>query len=578
MGIKRLFGIALMIVLMLSVFTAFPTVAFAEDSLAAERTNTTPTRVNYDVKISVKVTEDANGWNDAWIAINQKYACGTSDKTGWTQIYGLKDDFDNKTEFSHEKKRLQFPTSVDIYTDFGGGATWRAFQADVTVYINGVNVASKHITAKSTAFSSSDTTNTITIDESKYPYPKKVYVKDAPPETVQLKNGSYSKEICATMVDQYGSSWESDGVTLTDSDGKTIGNPKRDYFNNTLNGKTVEYFRYFTTISVKSDKDKKVTYTYTIPTANSAHSKVTASFTVQYKCVHKVDIVFDGAVKDTKTGVADSEISLNYPDLVADGFDIEWSLEGGGVLDANNADGAKYVFGSEDGILTAKLVPYSFTVAFDGNGATKGTMASKIQRVGTTYTLPGNTFSNTGHEFTGWNTRPDGSGDSYANKSTVQDLSTVKDDVVTLYAQWKVKTYTVTFVNKMTGDRMKQTVEYGQDAEPPEIEPVSVDENEHYIFSKWNKAYTGVKSNITVTSVHVKEAHTFVDEGDEHYCSVCGYGKTEADADADTTASVFGNGGIIAIVVIVAVMAAAAVVAVIIKKRKNQNAEEKECK
>ena len=199
-------------------------------------------------------------------------------------------------------------------------------------------------------------------------------------------------------------------------------------------------------------------------------------------------------------------------------------------------------------------------------------MASKIQRVGTTYTLPGNTFTNTGYEFAGWNTEPDGTGDFYANKSTVQNLSTVKGDTVTLYAQWKIKTYTVTFVNKMTGERIKQTVEYGKDAVAPEIAPVPLNENEHNVFSKWNKTFTAVKSNITVTSVHVKEAHTFVDEDGEHYCSVCGYGRT----DDAVTASVFGNSGIIVIAAAAAVLAAAAIVAVIIKKRKGPKEEEKE--
>ncbi|MBR6049729.1 MAG: hypothetical protein IKP68_00820, partial [Clostridia bacterium] len=157
------------------------------------------------------------------------------------------------------------------------------------------------------------------------------------------------------------------------------------------------------------------------------------------------------------------------------------------------------------------------------------------------------------------NTEPDGTGEPYPNKSTVRDLSAVKGDTVTLYAQWKVKTYIVTFVNKMTGERIKQTVEYGKDAEAPEIGPFPAEDG-HYVFSKWNKTFTAIKSNMTVTSVHTKEPHTFVDEGGEHYCSVCGYGRT----DGSMTASVFGNNGVIVIVAVVAVFAAAAVAAVIV--------------
>ena len=562
MRMKRLIGTVFALILLLTFFSVLPTAVFADDSLSAQRTEKTPPRINYDVKVTVKVTEDAGGWNDAWIAINQRYESGTAKKTETKKITGLKDDFDNKTEFSYEKKGLQFPTSVDIYTDFGGGATFRKFQADVTVYVNGTNVASKHITASSSAFSSSDTTNTVTIDESKYPYPQKAYI-DGIPETVQLENGYYRTEVRVSMLDQYNSSWDSYGMVLEDSLGNSFGSPNPVERYVSSEGKD-RFVGYFSLVSINSNEDQKVTYTYTVNTANSVHSTVTASFSVQYKCPHKVRIVFDGTVRDTITGTADEEIRLDYPEFIQEGFDLEWTLEGGGLLINGDSDEAKYVFGASDGTLTANLVPYSFTVAFDGNGATKGTMASKIQRVGTTYTLPGNTYTNTGYEFAGWNTEPDGSGITYQNKGVVQDLSTVKGDVVTLYAQWKIKTYTVTFVNKVTGERIKQTVEYGGAAEAPEIEPYSVDENEHYVFSKWNKAFTDIKSNITVTSVHVLEAHTFTDEGGEHYCSVCGYGKTQSTE----TASIFSNGGIYVIAAVVLIMAAAAAAAVIVKKKR----------
>ena len=569
MRMKRLSAAAFALGWLLTLFTILPTAVFADDSLSAQRSETTPSRMNYDVKVTVKVTEDADGWNNAWIAINQRYCCGTAKQTETKKITGLKNDFDSKTEFSYEEKGLQFPTSVDIYTDFGGGATWRKFQADVTVYVNGTNVASKHITASSSVFSSSDVTNTIKIDESKYPYPKKAYIYGIP-ETVQLENGYYRTEVRVSMTDQYDTSWDSYGMMLNDSLGNNFGSPNPVEQFVSSGGKD-RFVAYWSLVSLNSNDDQEVTYTYTINTANSVHPTVTVSFAAQYKCPHKLSIVFDGTVRDTITGTADEEIILDYPEFITDGFDLEWTLEGGGLLVTDDADAVKYVFGASDGTLTASLVPYSFTVAFDGNGATKGAMASKIHRVGSTYTLPGNTYTNTGYEFTGWNTQPDGTGAAYQNKGVVKDLSTVKGDVVTLYAQWKIKTYTVTFVNKMTSERIKQTVEYGGDAVAPEIAPYAVDETGHYIFSNWNKAFTGIKSNITVTSVHVLEEHTFIDEGGEHYCSVCGYGK----AESTETASIFSNGKIIVILALIFVMAAAGVIAVIMKK-KTSKTEEKE--
>ena len=584
MTFKRILNRALLPVLLLFCLAALPAAVSAADAIPAERTETTPGRINYDVKVTVRVTEDADGWNDAWIAINQKYESGTARMTETKKITGLKGDFDDKTEFSCEEKGLQFPTSVDVYTDFGGGASWRRFQADVTVYVNGVNVASKHISVSSSVFSSSDATNTVTIDGSKYPYPVKAYIYGVP-ETVQLENGSYSTEVRASMLDQYGSSWDSFNGTLRDDLGNDLGSMSPVTRFNTVNGENVKFVGYWTLLRVNEQSDRRITYTYDISTANTEHPNVNASFAVQYKCPHKVEIVFGGTVRDTVTGVADDELALDYPDLIADGFDLEWSLEGGGLLDPG---GEKYYFGTTDGVLTATQVPYSFTVVFDGNGATKGSMASRIQRVGTTYTLPGNTYTNTGYEFVGWNTLPDGTGDAYPNKGAVQNLSTVKGDTVTLYAQWRIKTYTVTFVNKMTGERTKQTVEYGQDAVAPEIPPLSADENEHYVLSGWNKTFSGIKSNITVTSVQVKEAHTFVDEDGGRCCSVCGYREaaapeepeepeTQTDPEApEATASIIGNGGPLVIAILVALMAAAAAAAVIVKKRKTRNQTERD--
>ena len=209
----------------------------------------------------------------------------------------------------------------------------------------------------------------------------------------------------------------------------------------TVDGKKAEYFQYKIVLIMNRDDDKKLDYVITIPTANSVHSVVKAGFSVQYKCQHKVDVVFDGEVYDTRTGVADDEIILDYPDLISDGFDLEWSLEGGGLLDASNPDKPIYAFGSADGTLTAKLVPYSFTVVFDGNGSTRGTMASKIQRVGTAYTLPGNTFTKTGYEFVEWNTRRDGTGIGFA---AGQAFFCYGD--ITLYAQWTPHPYAIDYV------------------------------------------------------------------------------------------------------------------------------------
>ena len=59
-------------------------------------------------------------------------------------------------------------------------------------------------------------------------------------------------------------------------------------------------------------------------------------------------------------------------------------------------------------------------------------------------TLSENQFSRAGHTFTGWNTKADGTGTTYADKAAVKNLSSTNGATVTLYAQWSPVTYTVT--------------------------------------------------------------------------------------------------------------------------------------
>ena len=54
--------------------------------------------------------------------------------------------------------------------------------------------------------------------------------------------------------------------------------------------------------------------------------------------------------------------------------------------------------------------------------------------------LPANGFTRTGYQFDGWNTKADGSGQSYKDKAYVTNLAT--SGVTTLYAQWKPLTDT----------------------------------------------------------------------------------------------------------------------------------------
>lgn len=77
-----------------------------------------------------------------------------------------------------------------------------------------------------------------------------------------------------------------------------------------------------------------------------------------------------------------------------------------------------------------------YAIKFDGNGATMGAMPNQPMTVGIQDSLIDNQYIRKGWIFLGWNTQPDGSGQSYTNGQSIVDLSTTDKDVVTLYAQW----------------------------------------------------------------------------------------------------------------------------------------------
>ena len=76
----------------------------------------------------------------------------------------------------------------------------------------------------------------------------------------------------------------------------------------------------------------------------------------------------------------------------------------------------------------------TYTIKFDGNGATSGSMDSQTFTEGGSLTLTANAFARTGYTFTGWNTKADGTGTAYADKAALTNITAD----TTLYAQWQI--------------------------------------------------------------------------------------------------------------------------------------------
>ena len=94
--------------------------------------------------------------------------------------------------------------------------------------------------------------------------------------------------------------------------------------------------------------------------------------------------------------------------------------------------------GAYSNTLTFAVVaePAMVTVAFNGNGATSGSVSSIKIPAGDAQALPGNTFVRSGYDFTGWNTAANGSGTSYGDGATLTTTTAQAGQTITLYAQW----------------------------------------------------------------------------------------------------------------------------------------------
>ena len=135
----------------------------------------------------------------------------------------------------------------------------------------------------------------------------------------------------------------------------------------------------------------------------------------------------------------------------------------------------------------------TYTITYNGNGATGGSTAKSAHQYGTAKALTANGFSRTGYTFAGWNTAANGSGTNYSNGQSVNNLVSTNGGNLNLYAKWKAHTYTITYNgNGATGgSTAKSTHQYGT-AKALTANGFS---KTGYTFAGWNTAANGSGTN-----------------------------------------------------------------------------------
>ena len=108
-----------------------------------------------------------------------------------------------------------------------------------------------------------------------------------------------------------------------------------------------------------------------------------------------------------------------------------------------------------------------------------GTMPNQQFTYGTEQPLNSNNYTITNCVFLGWNTKADGTGTSYTDGQSVNNLSSTENDIINLYAQWK-QYYNVIFDSDEGTPVVGQTVLENTTVMKPE-DPTKT----NYTFKSW---------------------------------------------------------------------------------------------
>lgn len=146
----------------------------------------------------------------------------------------------------------------------------------------------------------------------------------------------------------------------------------------------------------------------------------------------------------------------------------------GGYFTEMNGNGTQYYSESGESLrnyditsastMYAKQTANNYMISFEGNGNDSGSMLGEPMVYDVEKVLLQNTYKKIGYTFVCWNTKADGTGDSYADMQSVKNLTPVPDGSAVLYAQWSDADLNV---------KDKEVIEY-EDKNPTEEEYTAV--------------------------------------------------------------------------------------------------------
>lgn len=198
----------------------------------------------------------------------------------------------------------------------------------------------------------------------------------------------------------------------------------------------------------------------TIATSVKAATVEVNSFTLttNYGFYDKVVIIYTNKNGDEQELISNYNEPANIPDQSKDGYTLTgWEDEQGNPVDPTQPI-------TEDIKIRPVYRAHTYTIRFNGNGATSGEMADLAMTFDEAKTLPANAFNFSGRTYTGWDTEVNGSGAHYGDQAEVKNLTAEDGVIVTLYAQWSINPFHIDYDgNGATSGEMAQTnCEYDQ--------------------------------------------------------------------------------------------------------------------
>lgn len=392
------------------------------------------TNKSYKVKIHIAVTNDADVWYHAYFHIYGKSDRGRGEQkllNTSPDFHESIDEYGESYTYEYDCGADDFPTGVEVETDFGNWGVWRDFEGDVTISINDVLVSSPHVVHSIYGYEEKKTM--LNIGGDKYPYPD-LFEIDTPPGDIEE-----SGVITVSGVDQYGLIWKANGDNTSM---KNISFPEKDTF------KPIDNSGFKWRLSSSHRTNHMSTYHLTFKSGSNVYPEITKAITVRFVFPLHVKVFVNGKEVMDKTAQQRDTVQIRNIESIPGYYINGYEKEGTGELVKVTSADYDLTLVNESVILRAKLLPNNYRIAFDGNGTVgadgtydgiEGTMNTKTAYYDKPFKLQGNNFMRTGYLFVGWNTQPDGKGKMFKDKDTVLNLTTERKAVVKLYAIWRAE-------------------------------------------------------------------------------------------------------------------------------------------